>query len=392
MMWKLINNCWLPRLWSPSVIANGAYFCEVAGPLDTILHDGAHAWKVEPGWWKRPPEAFQEQVEKLCPRCGMCLPMSRQYLVETQEKFSPCLLDDFRKRGAVCLEAKRHIKVFDTVFSRAEIVAAANSWYPTNYRDDQKSDQTLAVWEKGILACLTPDPSDPAILRLDSEEAYRQALSCVGKIGMDEKPRVWSFWYRGMAFDPIKEPYPFVLVGHEEENRLYRHIMLIHFRQLLDDTSFAALEAEPITREYLTNLGQRYKDLLKKWHEKWIERLGRFLSGKCVYFVGYGVTWKRFRKYFAEAQPRCFVDCMDDTIPNEFSVDGIKVKHIGRLLQESAEPLPFVIFCKSFQADAFREMVRTRYKDLVREDEIYLVTFTFTRTDETTIHDLKCMQ
>jgi hypothetical protein len=333
---------------------------------------------VEPGWWKRPPEAFQEQVEKLCPRCGMCLPMGRQHLIEKQEKFSPRLFADFRKRGAIRMEKEKHIVMFDAAFSRAEIVAMADDWHPTNFRDDQKSDQALGAWEKGMLACLAPNPSDPMILHPADEKAYNQALAGLRLLGLDEKPRTWRFWYKDMAFDPFREPYPFVLPGHEEENRLYRRIMLLHFRQLLDDAAFAALEAEPITPEYLVGLAQRYKNLLKKWHEKEMEHLGYFFAGRDVYFAGYGVAWKRFKKYFAKVRPRCFIAGMDgNSLPSNVSfMDGIPVKHVDILLREHAEPLPFVIFCKSGQAEAWHEKVSIQYRDLVQGENIHLITLT----------------
>ena len=71
--WKLIENCWLQRSWSPAITPRGFFFCEVAGALDAVLGGpGGHV--VEPGCWKgelffetengvrRPKGHFAEQI------------------------------------------------------------------------------------------------------------------------------------------------------------------------------------------------------------------------------------------------------------------------------------------------------------------------------------------
>lgn len=73
-LWKLANNCWVQQCWSATVTPKGAYFCEVAGTL-AYLFDGPDGWVVEPGWWRREPEEYQEQANWACRRCGLCLPL-----------------------------------------------------------------------------------------------------------------------------------------------------------------------------------------------------------------------------------------------------------------------------------------------------------------------------
>lgn len=67
------DNCWVQRMWSATINDRGAYFCEVAGSIDRLFFEGAHAWPVESGWWERKPEDFGSQLE-LCDYCGLAQP------------------------------------------------------------------------------------------------------------------------------------------------------------------------------------------------------------------------------------------------------------------------------------------------------------------------------
>lgn len=72
--WKRYrDNCWLQREWSATITPKGAFFCEVAGALD-MLFDGPGGWPVEPGWWKREPKDFGDQLN-WCEMCSACLPV-----------------------------------------------------------------------------------------------------------------------------------------------------------------------------------------------------------------------------------------------------------------------------------------------------------------------------
>ena len=69
-------HCWVQESWSASINTKGAYFCEVAAAL-ADLFDGPDGWKVEPGWWKRTPMEFREQMDWACRKCGAALPIKR---------------------------------------------------------------------------------------------------------------------------------------------------------------------------------------------------------------------------------------------------------------------------------------------------------------------------
>jgi hypothetical protein len=68
---ELRDNCWVQNSWSASITPKGAFFCEIAAAFD-ILFDGPGGWAIEPGWWKRKPEEFGDQLE-WCEICSAAL-------------------------------------------------------------------------------------------------------------------------------------------------------------------------------------------------------------------------------------------------------------------------------------------------------------------------------
>ena len=364
LMWKLINDCWLPRLWAPSVVAAGGYFCEVAGPLDALLFGGKHAWKIEPGWWKRPPEAFQEQVAELCPRCGMCLPMQRQHLEESTEKFTPHLAEEFSLAGGIRLD-KKHIEIFDKTFTNAQIIAAAQDWYPTNYRDDLKADDTLNDWEKGVLVDLEPDQTEPLAFHLDTKDDFTKALGCIVRLAPDELPKEFSFYYKGWPFKPLREAYPFVLPNRPQENMLYYRAMLLHFRQILNDADFAELRAKPLTPEMLQGLAHSYRLAVASHYSKQAQRTAASLAGQRVYFWGHGAAWRSYASSFNALRPVCFLDDLQNSHAPE--VDGILVRSPEELLAENAPALPSVMFVRE-EHISWADKTRAKYGKLISGD------------------------
>lgn len=68
---ELRDNCWLQNNWSASITPKGAFFCEVAGALDTLFN-GPGGWPIEKGWWERKPCDFKDQLH-WCELCSFCL-------------------------------------------------------------------------------------------------------------------------------------------------------------------------------------------------------------------------------------------------------------------------------------------------------------------------------
>ena len=358
LMWKLINNCFVQRLWSPTINIHGAYFCEVAASLDMILFDGLHAWSVEPGWWKRPPEHFQEQVAQLCVHCGMCLPMERQPIGTKKEQITPNLLERMKEKDLKRLSGAE-VEIFTGNYNKEDVIKAAKTWYPANYRDDLFPDEEAPQSWLGLQVPLNFDPADPGIFHLDTEDEFAEALKRVGHTSFTLKPLnelpVFSFFYGGYAFNPLKEQYPFVLPDREKENTLYIRGLLLYFRYFMDNAAFQDLCGEERTREWLLSLAPRLRCLSQTVVEQRIQQAGKELAGKKAYFWGAGAAYEAYKKYFAEVQPACLIM----TLPKEKhpdAVDGIPVCCPEEAFV-SNEKLLFVVFAREEHMGIFSEIV-----------------------------------
>jgi hypothetical protein len=136
----LIDDCWVQRTWCPTINHFGAYFCEVAAAQDVLLNEGENAWPVEPGWWKKAPVQFKDQVDKFCDNCGMAIPMERELIRKKTEKFSTSLLKEFRKKNLMKV-ADNDVELFEYQFTKDEIIKNIRTWTPGNYRGDLHEDE-----------------------------------------------------------------------------------------------------------------------------------------------------------------------------------------------------------------------------------------------------------
>ena len=84
---KLRDKCWLQNEWSAGITPKGCFFCEVAGVLDMLL-DGPGGWPIEPGWWKRTPDQFGDQLH-WCEFCGFALETFTRDSSEEVDDISP---------------------------------------------------------------------------------------------------------------------------------------------------------------------------------------------------------------------------------------------------------------------------------------------------------------
>jgi hypothetical protein len=71
--WYHIDRCWVQNCWSASITPKGAFFCEVAAAIDMVFQ-GPGGWPVAPGWWKKTPKDYVEQMERYCNQCGASFP------------------------------------------------------------------------------------------------------------------------------------------------------------------------------------------------------------------------------------------------------------------------------------------------------------------------------
>lgn len=133
---ELIDDCWVQRHWCPSITHKGAFFCEVAAALDTLL-DGPGGYLVEPDWWARKPADFQDQVERYCHLCGMCVPQPRELLATKRERFTHGLLALFREKRLL-RTGDDNVEVVTLSLDREQVAKLRQGWEPWNYRQDLK--------------------------------------------------------------------------------------------------------------------------------------------------------------------------------------------------------------------------------------------------------------
>jgi len=95
---KMRDNCWAQAAWSATITPKGAFFCEIAGALD-MLFDGPGGWPIEPGWWKRTPDQFGEQL-KWCELCGIVLNTFTRDANEEIDDMSEWYYEALKKLGS----------------------------------------------------------------------------------------------------------------------------------------------------------------------------------------------------------------------------------------------------------------------------------------------------
>lgn len=133
------DACWIQNEWSATITPKGAFFCEIAGALD-MLFDGPGGWKVEPGWWKRTPEEFGDQLH-WCEICGFALTTFVRNAEESIDDVSPTVLKMLKKVDSPKYNSGRinAVKINDGVIaedSKAEVKAFTSyDRYMEHYED-----------------------------------------------------------------------------------------------------------------------------------------------------------------------------------------------------------------------------------------------------------------
>lgn len=113
----LRDACWMQNEWSATITPKGAFFCEIAGALD-MLFDGPGGWTIEPGWWKRKPEEFGDQLH-WCELCGFALKTFMRDAKEEVDDVSPTLYEMLKKVDSPKMKSGRTnlIKIENGVIS-----------------------------------------------------------------------------------------------------------------------------------------------------------------------------------------------------------------------------------------------------------------------------------
>lgn len=141
MMWHLIHHCWLQNSWSAAITPKGAFFCEVAAELSWMF-GGKDGWPVEPGWWKRMPWEFRDQIEDNCHRCGAAMPLPMRSSQDIRDDISPSNLQTLQLLGTDRKVKQGHIVESDCKLLSAEECRMNEMGGGARYKDTD--------WRQGV--------------------------------------------------------------------------------------------------------------------------------------------------------------------------------------------------------------------------------------------------
>jgi len=135
----LIENCPFQARWSAAITPRGAFFCEIAASQD-YLFDGPGGYPIEPGWWKKTPVDFADQVDRYCGKCSGALPMETYSDNRggrdgpSIDLVSPKNFERLLAAGSI-RALKGNVVIRSEPFTKKEIEAHIDSWSPRNFRD-----------------------------------------------------------------------------------------------------------------------------------------------------------------------------------------------------------------------------------------------------------------
>ncbi len=151
------DACWLQGAWSATITPKGAFFCEVAAALD-MLFDGPGGWPIEPGWWKRKPEEFGDQL-KWCEFCGFALNTFMRESADEIDDVSPSMYKKLEEVGSPRLNAGRvHVvEIKDGKIAQSSRADgkrfSATQKYVEHYEDRFCADLSI-LFEREFLECV----------------------------------------------------------------------------------------------------------------------------------------------------------------------------------------------------------------------------------------------
>ncbi len=150
---KIRDACWLQNMWSASITPKGAFFCEIAAALD-MLFDGPGGWPIEPGWWKRTPEAFGDQLN-WCEFCGIALKGPTSLASEATDDVTISILERLEKLESPKVARKKY-RLF-----HAESFGGEGSTFVHYVPEGGKRVEinTLKLYPRKIDALTYPSPS-----------------------------------------------------------------------------------------------------------------------------------------------------------------------------------------------------------------------------------------
>lgn len=140
---KLRDSCWIQNLWSASITPKGAFFCEIAASLD-MLFGGPGGWPIEPGWWKRKPSEFGDQL-KWCEMCSVALKVPTMAATEETDIVSPAMLERLKQINGPKIRNNKFLVLDAANYDAAKFEGhkADPIWYlPRDQRDKARVSPT----------------------------------------------------------------------------------------------------------------------------------------------------------------------------------------------------------------------------------------------------------
>lgn len=126
---ELIDQCWVQRIWCPSITPKGVFFCECAAAWDRLL-DGPGGWPLESDWLNYGPEDYESQ-KWACQLCGMCVPMPAQGM-DSKERVSASVMKEFIDHD-VALRSPEDVDLDSDFVDRKIYEQRHPDWAPGEY-------------------------------------------------------------------------------------------------------------------------------------------------------------------------------------------------------------------------------------------------------------------
>ena len=166
----LRDRCWIQNLWSASITPKGAFFCEIAASLD-MLFDGPGGWPIEPGWWRRKPEDFGDQLH-WCELCSAALNVPSAPAASHCEIMSPGIFEKLRERDPWKIRTGHY-----RIFRREDYVPDAAEhdyrrvWFLPDGDEANRTDSTTpSLFPRQLDVCVRGDAEHSTV----SEQALRK--------------------------------------------------------------------------------------------------------------------------------------------------------------------------------------------------------------------------
>lgn len=133
------DRCWVQNMWSATINDKGGYPCEVMGTIDRLYFNGAHAWPVEKGWWKRQPKDFGSMLE-LCNFCSLAQPGLASVDAKERDTLSQISVDRLKAAGSPAV-AKGRFDVYEQTQERK--IETKDSYMQGDLRVGEKGEASV---------------------------------------------------------------------------------------------------------------------------------------------------------------------------------------------------------------------------------------------------------